>query len=60
MKRYRFRLRVALWIAASSIGLVLALTGRRDDGVLVAILLVFLVLAATAADHAIATREFRS
>ncbi len=57
--RHRTRLRVALWIASSSIGLVLALTGRREDGVLVAIVLVFLVVAATAADHAIATREFR-
>ncbi len=57
MTSARFRLRVALWIASSAIGLVLALTGRRDDGVLVAILLVFLVVSAATADHAIATRE---
>lgn len=59
MIRYRTRLRIALWIASSSIGLVLALTGRREDGVLVSIILVFLVLTATAADHAIATWENR-
>ena len=59
MVRYRTRLRIALWTASSSIGLVLALTGQREDGVLVCIILVFLVLAATAADHAIAIRENR-
>ncbi len=55
--RVRTRLRVALWTASSAVGLVLALTGHRHDGVLVAIILVFLVIAATAADHVIATRE---
>jgi hypothetical protein len=50
-------LRVALGIAASANSLILALTGRCEDGVLVAILLVFLVATAASADHAIATRE---
>lgn len=57
MSAARFRLRVALWIASSAIGLVLALSGRREDGVLVCILLVFLVVTAATADHAIAIRE---
>jgi hypothetical protein len=58
--RYRTHLRIALWIASSSIGVVLALSGERDDAVLVSILFTFLVLAASWADHAIATRESRS
>lgn len=57
MTVHRFRLRVALWIASSAIGLVLTLTGRRDDSVLVAILLVFLVVTTATADHALAIRE---
>ena len=56
---YRTRLRVALWIVASLIGVGLAVSSERGNAVLVTIALTVLVFAAAAADHALAIRESR-
>lgn len=57
--RYHTRLRLALWLLASLIGIGLAVSSQRGNAVLVAIALTVLVLAAAATDHALAIRESR-